>query len=72
MPTDQVATAEVIYLLRKLERIWPDHLMLFTGTGGVNLIQRNADGTAPEPPFNVNGIKPIASFKIDADGGDPW
>jgi len=61
----------VIRALKRLEKIWPEGLWLFSANGTLNLMRTHPDGSRNIP--GEEGMDPslkIQSFKIQNDGGD--
>lgn len=68
----KLTTEEVVSLLKKLERGWPDNLWLFAGDASLSLMEKVAGERAihPKIPHAFDPASIVASFpKIEADGG---
>lgn len=62
--------AKVLRALKRLEKMWPDHLELYVGDGAVYVMRVGDDGkTRMGPNGSPDPDAIVESFSIRSDGG---
>ena len=72
MPDLVLTTKEekAIRALHRLAKIWPDSLWLFSASGSLYVMKKNADGERARKGTGIDPEYIVESIDIENDGGD--